>query len=83
MPTSRRPLVNVGGDPAEMPTGDTLDPSVLPASSSGAPYVPLTVAAGVVFPVPANTQVLYSEPIYVRLGGQISIASGGVLARVS
>lgn len=81
----RRPLAFVGGDPSEIPTGDTIDPAVLPPSS-GAPYVPLTVPAGVTFLIPnapAPVQVLYSEPIYVQLGGQISIQTGSVLARVS
>lgn len=30
---TRRPLVNTSGDPAEIPTGDTIDPAYLPSTS--------------------------------------------------
>lgn len=31
---TRRPLVNTSGDPAEIPTGDTIDPAYLPPGSA-------------------------------------------------
>lgn len=36
--TARRPLVVVSGDATEIPTGDTIDPAYLPASSSDASF---------------------------------------------
>lgn len=75
--TLRRPLALVGGNPSEIPSGDTIDPAVLPASSS---YPPLAIAGGVTFQVPDNTQVLYGTEIDVT--GEIEFTGSGELVYV-
>lgn len=64
------------------PFTGTLDFFVAP-TAAGALNVPLDVATGVVYAVPANSQVLFSEPIKIHAGGQIHVAAGSVLKEVT